>query len=291
MKNLYFKIISSAIIAFCIPLLTCGDFETDNPGMVWIPAGTFDMGSENLLDSGASPQHTVTLTRGFWMSRYLITQEQYYSVVGGKIPPAWFYTHGIRLPASQVTWYEAIVFCNKLSIKEGFSPVYYIPDNPNPEEWEKIPTNSNESWNNMQMREGANGYRLPTEAEWEYACRAGSEDAYSFGNDHTVDSYDLLGDYAWHFDNSGGQTHQVGLKRPNAFGLYDMHGNVWEWCWDWYDDYKGDEPDPLGPLTGDSRVLRGGSWANTVRHLRSAIRGYDDPGIRFGNFGFRVVRN
>ncbi len=129
-------------------------------------------------------------------------------------------------------------------------------------------------------------YRLPTEAEWEYACRAGSTTAYSFG-----DSSSQLSNYAWHEGNSQRKTHPVGKKRPNPWGLYDMYGNVWEWCQDWYGDYpSGPATDPIGPSTGSRRVLRGGSWYNSPSYCRSASRGGHTPDARRIYYGFRVVR-
>jgi len=127
--------------------------------------------------------------------------------------------------------------------------------------------------------------RLPTEAEWEYACRAGSKTRFCFG-----DADEGLGDYAWYRANSGRTTHPVGQKKPNAWGLYDMHGNVWEWCADWYGDYpNGAVTDPQGPASGTYRVLRGGAWRGNSDFCRSANRGSGTPGGRSRIFGFRVV--
>ena len=128
-------------------------------------------------------------------------------------------------------------------------------------------------------------YRLPTEAEWEYACRAGTTTEYSFGDDVSV-----LGDFAWFDDNSGSQTHPVGQKRPNGWGLYDMHGNVWEWCSDWHGDYAaGAVRDPAGPASGSIRVLRGGCWYDSAGFCRSAFRIRFYPSYRFSNYGFRLA--
>jgi formylglycine-generating enzyme required for sulfatase activity len=151
-----------------------------------------------------------------------------------------------------VTWNDARAFCDWLSKKEGKQ------------------------------------YRLPTEAEWEYACRAGSPSRFHFGNDEAE-----LGQYAWYSENSKGQTHPVGQKKANAFGLHDMHGNVWQWCADWYDSaYYQNSPkeDPQGPNTaGASRVIRGGSWDDSPRLCRSAYRPCDAPSSRLSDLGFRVV--
>jgi len=164
---------------------------------------------------------------------------------------------GANYPASYVSWDDAVAYCKKLSEKESKT------------------------------------YRLPTEAEWEYACRAGTKTAWSFGNDEKV-----IGDYAWYDKNaveivSEQYAHQVGLKKPNGFGLYDMHGNVYEWCHDYYgEDYykQSSEEDPTGPTSGSSRVLRGGSWVSYTRRSRSAFRHRGDAGLRNRYYGFRLVR-
>ena len=137
------------------------------------------------------------------------------------------------------------------------------------------------------IRQTGRHYRLPTEAEWEYACRAGSEAAYCFGDDEK-----LLRDYAWYEKNSGKKTHPVGEKKANAWGLQDMHGNVWEWCWDWWDDYpSGELKNPRGPKEGSSRVLRGGSWYFDEIALRSADRYWSNPALSNGYLGFRCSRS
>jgi formylglycine-generating enzyme required for sulfatase activity len=157
-------------------------------------------------------------------------------------------------PVEQVSWEDAVEFCKKLSDL--------------PEE-----------------KAAGRVYRLPTEAEWEYACRAGSKTAYSFG-----ESSESLGDYTYFQGNSNGQTHPVGEKKANAWGLHDMHGNVWEWCSDWYGEYpKGAVSDPVGPREGSCRVLRGGSWYGGAALCRSAYRYWLIPSYRLDDFGFRVA--
>ncbi|MDR2734804.1 MAG: SUMF1/EgtB/PvdO family nonheme iron enzyme [Spirochaetota bacterium] len=264
--------------------------------MVPIPAGRFLMGSP-ATETGRfnnETQHSVTITKSFLMGKYAVTQELYEKVVGRNpsrfiSSPAYGEAQAKR-PVEQVSWYDAIVFCNKLSILEGLSPVYRVNGSTDPASWGAVPTdNRNATWDAVTVNWDANGYRLPTEAEWEYACRAGTTTAYHTG----ASISDNTGWYgAWDGSgNSDSKTHEVGKKTPNAWGLYDMHGNVWEWVWDWYGEYTGTATDPRGSHTGSSRVDRGGSWNAYAQNLRSALR-LDTyyPYVRNFSFGFRVVR-
>jgi formylglycine-generating enzyme required for sulfatase activity len=276
-----------------------------------IPAGTYMMGSpagEPGRWRAEGPQHSVTLTRGFYMGKYAVTQEQYEAVMG--VNPSFFNGRAFREPAAgevqakrpveTVRWFDAIVFCNRLSILEGRTPVYSINGNTNPANWGEVPdsrTHENfAAWNAVVMNINANGYRLPTEAEWEYACRAGTTTAFNCGTatPDSIDGYATIVDaLGWFAGNSGNKTHQVGLKLPNAFGLYDMHGNVWEWCWDWFSASaytSAARTNPTGPEAGSFRVLRGGSWSSAAEFLRSALRNFYNPSNRFYSLGFRVVR-
>ncbi|MCL2155695.1 MAG: chitobiase/beta-hexosaminidase C-terminal domain-containing protein [Leptospirales bacterium] len=256
------------------------------PGMKWIKSGTFMMGQSDI--SNASPEHEVTLTKGFYMGEYQVTQDEYVAVMGTN--PSNFTGTG-DLPVEKVSWYDAIVFCNKKSIDEGLNPAYSISGSTDPDVWIAaapggiVPTISNTDWNAVIMVPGADGYRLPTEAEWEYACRAGTTTVYNTG------SNDISNDTGWYNANSGSMTHEVGTKQPNAWGLYDMHGNVYEWCWDWYGSYSSTaQTDPTGAVSGSNRVMRGGDWVSDASYMRSAYRGGSGPYYRYYSIGFRVVR-
>ncbi|MDR1858772.1 MAG: formylglycine-generating enzyme family protein [Treponema sp.] len=261
--------------------------------MVPIPAGTFMMGSPasepNRRDD--ETKHSVTLS-AFRMGKYQVTQGQYEAVMGTN--PSHFTTGATagesqnRRPVENVRWYDALVFCNKLSIKEGLSPAYRIDGSTDPAAWGAVPTSTTHAnyatWDAAQIVPGATGYRLPTEAQWEYACRAGTTTAYNTGANITNDT-------GWYSSNSGDETHEVGKKPANAWGLYDMHGNVLEWCWDWYGAYpSGAQSDPAGPVSGCNRVWRGGSWLSYGQDLRSGWRGLIFPSLRGHNVGFRLVR-
>jgi sulfatase modifying factor 1 len=241
----------------------CGELPsiTNTIGMTFkqIPAGTFTMGSpESEADrEDDEAQHPVTISKPFYMQTTEVTQGQWKEVMGTE---PWkgeqCVKEGPNNAATYVSWNDAVAYCKKLSEKESKT------------------------------------YRLPTEAEWEYACRAGTELIWNFGDDEKI-----LGDYAWYDKNAWDigeeYAHQVGLKKPNAFGLYDMHGNVYEWCHDYHEvDYYQQSPtnDPTGPTSGSFRVLRGGSLSHGARFTRSAYRVRHDAGFRDIILGFRLVR-
>ncbi|MCL2155884.1 MAG: SUMF1/EgtB/PvdO family nonheme iron enzyme [Leptospirales bacterium] len=263
--------------------------------MVLIPAGTFQMGSPT-TEPGRyynETQHQVTLTTSFYMGKYQVTQDEYEAVMGTN--PSYFPSNPAsgeiqgKRPVECVSWYDALVFCNNLSMLEGLTPAYRINGSTDPAAWGTVPTISDATWDDVAIVPGSTGYRLPTEAQWEYSCRAGTPTAY-----HTGDTINTM--TGWYRSNSNSRTHQVGLRTVNDFGLYDMHGNVYEWCWDWYDSsYYLSSPssDPMGPVYGSSRVLRGGSWYYfEASYLRSACRDYssDGPSARYEDMGFRVIR-
>ena len=266
-------------LALMMTLAGYGFGQTVPDGFVRINGETFTMGSPANEPGRNSDevQHQVTIS-SFYMGKYEVTQKEYQEVMGTN--PSRF--KGDNLPMENVSWYVAIEYCNARSQKEGLTPAYTIDKN------QKDPNNKNDRDNVkwvVTWNRNANGYRLPTEAEWEYACRAGTTIAYNTGasiNDNT----------GWYKDNSGNTTHPVGQKPANAWGLYDMHGNVWEFCWDWYGDYpSGAQINPVGASSESNRVLRGGSWFDSAQDVRSASRFPDTPTRRNLNLGFRVVRS
>jgi formylglycine-generating enzyme required for sulfatase activity len=260
--------------------------------MVWVPGGSFEMGKElGTAGSGdTTPVHTVTLS-GFYMGRYQVTQAQYQAVMGSNpsyfdSSPASGEVQGNR-PVESVSWYDAIVFCNKLSMAEGLTPAYSISNSTNPSDWGAVPTSSNSTWDAAVIVSGSAGYRLPTEAQWEYAAKGGNGTPgnYIYSGSNTV------GDVAWYDGNSNSMTHEVGKKTANGLGIYDISGNVWEWCWDWYDSYSSSaQNNPAGPASGSARVIRGGSWSYDASYARSVYRDLNISYFRYYYIGFRLVR-
>ncbi len=240
--------------------------STASTEMVLIRGGTFTMGDKDEVDA---PPHEVVVAP-FYMDKLLVTQAKYRELMNAN-PSRW---KGDDNPVEQLRWSEAARFCNLRSEKEGLHPCY------DPKTW--------------TCNFDADGYRLPSEAEWEFACRAGTTTTYFFGDSPTA-----LGDYAWFDRNSGGHPRPVGRKQPNPWGLYDICGNVWEWCNDFYKvDYYGESPrdNPRGPKTGENKVVRGGAWRFGPESCKSGYRYNENPGsadVCFGYdiYGFRCVRN
>lgn len=240
---------------------------------------------------------TVTLS-DFYMCDHEVTQAEYIVVMGAN--PSNFEGYGWeKLPVEQVSWFDALVYCNKKSLAENLTPCYTINGKTNPSDWGTVPTFIDATWNAAICNLNADGYRLPTEAEWEYAALGGKAGVaaddptdYAGTNDSTQ-----LGTYAWCTDNSESKTHAVKTKTKNGLGLFDMSGNVWEWCWDCYNDdaKSGDNSNPVtNPLGGAPlelrRVLRGGSWKYGV-FISVAYRNGNYPNSRDDDLGFRVVRS
>ena len=224
----------------------------------WIPPGTFNMGSpahEQDRDTDENPLTTVTLTRGFWMGKHEVTQGEFLELFEEN--PSRFKL-GLNHPVDNTSWDVAMLYCERLTQREakaGRLPEGYV-------------------------------YRLPTEAEWEYACRAGTNTRYSFGDDP---DFSLFEDYAWHKENSGGRTHPVGEKLPNPWGLHGLHGSVYEWCLGWHVTYPGGHVTDYTSAPDKNRVLRGGAWSDRPRNGRAAERHWFGIDLNFGNVGFRVI--
>ncbi|MCL2765868.1 MAG: formylglycine-generating enzyme family protein, partial [Treponema sp.] len=303
----YYCVVSAAGGALQVRTnVTTVNVESPAIEMILIPAGTFTMGSPlNEPNRGDDEmQYQVTLTRSFYMSNYAVTQEQYEEVM--QVNPSYFSSSPLsgdtqeRRPVEQVSWYHAIAFCNRLSIIEGLTPVYSITgmSNTNPDAWlhSLVPTESNPAWNAVTADWDATGYRLPTEAQWEYACRAGTTTAFNWGtNQITSDQANFNATSTLYNGSPAGEyrerTTEVGRFAPNAWGLYDMHGNVWEWCWDVHGTYPSSpESDPTGAVSGSYRVYRGGGWNGRGLALRSARRYVNYPWYGDSYDGFRLVR-
>ena len=260
-------------------------------GMVYVPGGSFQMGDAKNLNyyDHEKPVHTVTMT-GFCIGKYEVTQAQYKAVMGSN--PSYFSSSPASLevqanrPVECVSWYDAIVFCNKLSMAEGLSPAYRISGSTNPSAWGSVPTSSNSMWDAVEIVSGSNGYRLPTEAQWEYAAKGGGG---SPGN-YTYSGSNYQHEVGWDLGNSDYKTHEVGKKLANGLGIFDMSGNVCEWCWDWYSYYSSSPvANPAGPAYGLSRIMRGGFWSSS-NETHSSYRGAADPDRKYEGFGFRLVR-
>jgi len=262
-------------------------------GWVGVPAGTFTMGSPAAepARNGDETQHQVTITQGFLMKATEVTQVEWQALMGSN--PSYFQACGGTCPVERVSWYQVVAYCNALSASEGLERCYQDGGGAEYDTADAV-NHVTPSWPSGLA---CLGYRLPTEAEWEYAARAGTQTAFYTGAithaapDCGGDSnLDLAG---WYCGNANGKTHAAGGKQANAWGLYDVLGNVWEWCWDWWYDgtYPGTVSDPLGPHSGLYRVERGGSWSYYAGDSRAARRYDDGPDIADSDRGFRPVRS
>lgn len=355
------KLFASAALVVAISILcSCSKKQEDsrnvvpavNDGFVYVEGGTFTMGSKAKVISGyySHPVHSATVS-SFYASPYDVTQAEFKEVMGYNT--SWYDDSeaakrpvegedGTKRAVERMTWYEAVVYCNKLSIRKNLEPCYYmnletasvnkmrkekglgaisasgkskdgeykvgniaftsedgsVPEKVrvyDPDYWGKIPTDWSPKWAAIKWDRTCGGYRLFTEAEWEYAARGGKESkgytsaGFDYGTDSAVD-------FAWYSKNSKEKVHQVGLKKPNELGLYDMVGNVFVWCWDWFDENyytkeSASKEDTEGPSGGDFKVVRGNTWDSTNAELGVEIRGSSSPYLPSRRVGMRLVRS
>lgn len=274
---------------------TTGSRPSNLDGFVPVPGGKFTMEGREIT------------VGAFYMGRYQVTQGEWVKVMGGE--PSYFdgtnafdASGGItagkalaraKLPVEQVSWYDALAYANKLSVSRGLIPAYELPNAwPNPEswsadtaEWGSAPASDDDRWNNARVVPDSDGYRLATEAQWEYAARGGNK---SGGHDYSgSDDLNEAGWYNGNWENGKGRTRPVGTRKANELGLFDMSGNVFEWVWDRYGAHPNE---PEAASSGLQRVLRGGSWYHSAEFARSTSRYCDYPSYRASDTGFRLVR-
>lgn len=302
-----------AIIALAFCVVSCKSNDDDEPTMYTVPVSSSMSSSVptgfvkvtgatvSSAVSGSSvfiTDRTVTIP-DMYVCDHEVTQAEYekYCKYGSSSPSS-SYGDGDNYPAYYVNWYDAIVYCNLRSIDEGLTPAYAISGETDPKNWTDIvstttdgetkycgPSSSNSTWNGVAMDSSANGYRLPTEAEWEYIAREENKGTTTYSGSNTID------DVAWYRENSASKTHEVKGKTANSLGIYDMSGNVYEWCYDWNGSISS-STDASGASSGSGRVLRGGSWLNFAGFCGVSYRNYyGAPYARNDSLGFRLVRN
>ena len=250
--------------------IICSDGEISPDYFVKVP-GVSITGTETWTpESNVFVKERVLNIEAFYMCDHEVTQAEWKDVMGTTPSPSDMATAdgtADNNPVNMVSWYDALVYCNRRSIKEGLTPYYTINGSTNPDDWGTVPDSTDANWNNVDYDPAANGYRLPTEAEWEWAARGGGDNTTYAGSDD-------MDDVAWYEDNSSSKTHEVKTKNANGYGLYDMSGNVWEWCWDWFGGISSITP-ATGASSGSFRCKRGGGWFND-----SSVCGGCLPGLK-----------
>jgi len=254
-------------------------FDSVTTNMVFVDSGTFSMGDA----SYAVPIHSVSLS-SYYIGKYEVTQAEWLATMGSNPSN---HTEDLNKPVEMVGWYDIMVYCNKRSIDEGITPCYTINNSTNPADWGSVPGSATTIWNSVICNWSANGYRLPTEAEWEFAAIGGNNSqGFLYSGSNT------LGDAGWCIANSGNTTHPVGLKVANELGLYDMTGNITEWNWDLYAVYSANaQTNPTGPTTGTYRMCRGGSYSSNAFYFLNTTRNFSTPYGGGYALGFRVCKS
>ena len=296
MKKIRMAFLALTVFALLATSTGCGggggggsdDDDTPAAGFVAVPGATFD-GTTAITGSYVFIAGRTVTIPNLLVCDHEVTQAEYQSVMGAN--PSHF--SGTNKPVGCVYWYDALVYCNKRSLADGRTPCYKINGKTNPSEWGPAPTSYSDAWSKVTCDFAVNGYRLPTEAEWEYLVRGGN---LTKSGQTTYSGSNTIGSVAWYDENArlvgtGSPdygTHPVKTKAKNALNLYDMSGNVWEWCWDWSNSIDTSTPS-AGAASGSYRVVRGGCWNYDASNCSVSYRSADSPNYHYISFGFRVV--